>query len=117
MVDFVLVGTLVILLFAALLQLALALHVRNILVDSAAEGARAGALAGASDAAAVDRTRYLINLALSPRYSRDVTTRRVEAEGTVLLQVDVVAALPLFGLAGPARELAVSGRAVLEDEL
>ncbi len=40
MVDFVLVGTLVILIFVALLQLALVLHVRNILIDSAAEGAR-----------------------------------------------------------------------------
>lgn len=117
MVDFVLVGTLVILIFVALLQLALVLHVRNILIDSAAEGARAGALAGASDAAAVERTRYLVDLALSPRYSRDVTTQRVEVDGTALLQVDVAATLPLFGLAGPSRELVVSGRAVLEDEL
>lgn len=117
MVDFVLVGTLVILIFAALLQLALVLHVRNILIDSAAEGARAGALAGASDAAAVERTRYLVDLALSPRYSRDVTTQRVEVDGTALLQVDVAATLPLFGLVGPSRELVVSGRAVLEDDL
>lgn len=117
MVDFVLVGTLVIMIFAALLQLALALHVRNILIDSAAEGARTGALAGASDAAAVDRTRYLIDLALSPRYAREVSTRRVDVDGTVLLQVDVAATLPLLGLVGPSRELVVSGRAVLEEEL
>lgn len=115
--DFVLVGTLVILIFAALLQLALALHVRNILVDSAAEGARAGALVGAGDETAVERTRYLIDLALSQRYTHEVSTRRVEVEGMALLQVDVRATIPLLGLVGPTRELEVSGRAVLEDEL
>lgn len=110
-------GTLVILLFSALLQLALTLHVRNILIDSAAEGARAGALAGASEVAAVERTRYLVGLALSPRYGQEVTTRRVEVDGTALLQVDIAAPLPLFGFLGPGRELIVSGRAVIEEEL
>lgn len=111
------VGTLIIAIVAALLQLALVLHVRNILIDSAAEGARAGALAGAGDAAAVERTRYLIDAALSARYADDVTAHRVEAAGTTVLQVDVVATLPLFGLAGSPRTVVVSGRAVVEDEL
>ena len=39
-VDFTLVGILLTFLFLALLQLGLALHVRNTLVASAAEGAR-----------------------------------------------------------------------------
>ena len=42
-VDFTLVGVLLTFLFLALLQLGLALHVRNTLVASAAEGARYGA--------------------------------------------------------------------------
>ena len=40
MVDFVLVGALVIAVCVALLQLALGLHVRNVLTDAAGEGAR-----------------------------------------------------------------------------
>lgn len=115
--DFVLVGTLVILVFSALLQFALALHVRNILIDSAAEGARVGALAGSSDETGADRTRYLIGLALSDRYTEHITTSRVDVEGVPCLQVDVAAPLPLVGLLGPGRTLEVRGRAVLEDSL
>ena len=117
MVDFVLVGTLVILIFSALLQFALALHVRNILIDSAAEGARAGALAGSSAEVGADRARYLIGLALSERYGQDVRTAVVDVDGVPCLQVDIAAPLPLVGLVGPARAPHVSGRAVLEETL
>lgn len=111
-----LVGTLTVLLFAALVQLALALHVRNVLTDSAAEGARRGALAGAGLAEAEERTRHLIGLALSERYTEGVSARHVAADGVVLVQVDVAAPLPLFGLLGPERQLRVSGRAVDEEQ-
>ena len=45
-VDFALVGALVTVLFVGVLQLTIVLHVRNTLVDTAAEGARYGALGG-----------------------------------------------------------------------
>ena len=55
-VDFALVGGLVALVFAGVLQLTLAQHVRNTLVDCAAEGARYAALADRTgrDAAELD---------------------------------------------------------------
>ncbi len=106
-----------ILIFSALLQLALVLHVRNILIDSAAEGARVAALAGSSEESGAARTRYLIGLALSERYAEDVRTRRVSVEGVPCLEVEVSAPLPLMGLLGPARQLEVRGRAVAEESL
>lgn len=90
---------------------------RNILIDSAAEGARVGALAGSSDQAGAERASYLIGLALSERYARGVTTTRLDVDGVEVLQVDVAAPLPLVGLLGPHRQLEVSGRAVVEADL
>ena len=49
MAEFTLVGVLLTVLALAVVQLALALHVRNTLLDAAAEGARYAALAGSSD--------------------------------------------------------------------
>src|SRR4051794_41901002 len=51
-VDFVLVGTLVTLLFLAVIQLGVDYHVRNVLAASVAEGARYGANADVADPAA-----------------------------------------------------------------
>src|SRR5690606_41219162 len=47
-VEFVLVSVLVVTVLLGVLQLTLALHVRNTVVDAAGEGARYGALAGVS---------------------------------------------------------------------
>ncbi len=112
-----LVGTLVVLLAAALLQFGLVLHVRNLLADSAAEGARHGASLGATDSMATERTRELITAALGEGYAQDVTVRHVDVGGHDVLQVDVAATLPLFGLLGPERAIVVSGRAIDEDTL
>ena len=57
MAEFVLVGVLLTALLLAVVQLALALHVRNTVLDAAAEGARYAALAGSSAEAGVQRTR------------------------------------------------------------
>ena len=48
-VDFVLIGALLTLLFLAIVQLTLVLHVRNTLIDAAASGARYGTLADRND--------------------------------------------------------------------
>jgi hypothetical protein len=113
-VDFVLVGGLLVLLFVAVLQLALALHVRNVLIDSAAQGARYGALAGhdAQDGAA--RTRELVTAELSSSYADHVSVDRVEVGGLALVDVRVAAPLPLVGLLGPAGHLVVHGHAPVE---
>jgi Flp pilus assembly pilin Flp len=113
-VDFALVGGLVTLVFAGVLQLTLAQHVRNTLVDCAAEGARYGALADHAADDGVERTRMLVDAALSPAYARDVTARRVVVDGVDVVEVRVVAPLPVAGLLGPAGSLTVVGHALAE---
>ena len=95
-------------------QLALALHVRNTLIDAAGEGARYGALEGSSPQAGAQRTRELIGTALSARYGRDVSAAVVERDGLVLVEVTVRAPLPVLGLLGPGGVITADGRAVQE---
>ena len=71
-VEYVMVAGLVAMIFAATLQLALALHVRNTLIDAAAAGARYGTLADRSPEDGVERTRRIVSGALGPRYAQDV---------------------------------------------
>ena len=117
-VDFALVGALLTLLFVSVLQFGLLVHVRNTLVDCAAEGARYGARADRSPADAVDRTRALVVSELSPRYAARVGARiwaaEVDRGGTRVVEVRLSAPLPVVGLAGPSGLLAVSGHAYAE---
>ena len=100
MVDFVLVGVLVIAVCVALLQLALGLHVRNVLTDAAGEGARRAALVGGTEGEAAERVAMLTDAALADGYVDEVT-----------------APLPVLGLFGPAGSLRVTGHAVDEAAL
>lgn len=113
-VDFVLVGALVTLLVAGVVQLTLAQHVRNTLVDSAAEGARFAALADRRPADGEARTRELVSAALSPAYAEDVAATDTEVSGVPVVEVRVSAPLPLAGLLGPGGRLTVLGHAVRE---
>ncbi len=117
MVDFVLVGSLVIVLAMAVVQLTLALHVRTTLIDSASEGARYGAVDGRTTADAVARTRELVSAALSDAYTGDVTARRVASGGAQLVEVTVRAPLPVIGLVGPSGVVEVRGHAIAEDSM
>lgn len=110
-----LVGALVSLLFVALVQLAIALHVRNVLIDSAAEGARYGAFHGNGPEHAVARARDLIASSLNPRFAEDIVAIPGDINGTPTLEVTVRAPLPLVWLYGPANVLEVTGRAVEEN--
>ncbi|MFI2752990.1 TadE family protein [Cellulomonas sp. P22] len=113
-VDFVLVGALTSLLFAAVLQLTLVQHVRNTLVDCAAEGARYAALADRDLEDGAERTRALVSAGLSGSYAQDVTARRTQIDGLDVIEVQVTAPLPVAGLLGPARSLTVLGHAIAE---
>ena len=115
-VDFVLVSALLTLMFAAVLQLALALHVRTTLVDAAGEGARYGALVGRDGADAEARTEQLIASALSDRLAGDVSATVEQLEGVTTVVVTVRAPLPVLGLVGP-RSLEATGHAVDEKAL
>lgn len=114
--DFAMVSGLVALLFVAVLQLGLALHVRNTLVSCASEGARFGARAGAKPGDGAARARELISRSLSPRFARDVSAAVVEVDGVQVVSVRVVAPVPVLGPLGPDRALAVVGRAFLEQQ-
>jgi hypothetical protein len=114
--DFAMVSGLVAVLFAAVFQVGLALHVRNTLISCASEGARVGARAGADPADGVARTRQLIGQSVSPRFAQDVTADVVVVDGVQVVAVHVTAPLPVLGPLGPDRALDVVGHAFLEDQ-
>jgi hypothetical protein len=116
-VDFALVGGLLSLLFLSVVQLGLVVHVRNTLIDCAAEGARYGARAGRAPADGISRTRELVARELSAGYEArlsEVSAGVVERSGVAAVEVRVSAPLPLVGLVGPAGELDVQGHAFAE---
>ncbi|PVW06336.1 TadE family protein [Microbacterium sp. Gd 4-13] len=109
-VEFVLVGGLLTLLTVAVLQLALAVYVRNVVHDAAVEGAFHAALADTTLAEGTARTRDLIGRAVATSYAEDVTA--VEQGETVRLTVRTT--LPLLGLWGSPRALEVTAHAPSE---
>ncbi len=112
--DFVLVSVLVLVLFLGVVQVALAVHVRAMLIDSAAEGARVAARADRTPADGVVRTEQLIAGSLSSRYAQDVSARRTTYAGLPVVEVTVSAPLPVVGLLGPAGVITVEGHALDE---
>ena len=112
--EFVMVAALLTGLTLAVLQLALALHIRNTVLDAAAEGARYAALADSGLGQGAERSRDLITAALGPGYAADVTADYTAVAGQPGVRVRVVAPLPLFGLFGVADGLEVEGHAVVE---
>ncbi len=115
-VEFVLVGVLLTALFLVILQLGLDLHVRNVLVASASEGARYGANADREPEDGVGRTRQLITTALSGRFASDVSAGVERRDGADLVVIRVRAPLPVFGFYGPSQVITVAGHAVREGE-
>lgn len=113
-VEFTLVGVLLTFLFLALVQLGLALHVRNTLVASAAEGARYGANADRDPAAGAAVTRQLIRDSLADSFADGVTAGVETVDGMQTVYVQVQARLPVVGLLGPPRAIRVRGHALEE---
>lgn len=113
-VEFTLVGVLLTVLFLGVLQLGLALHVRNTLVASAAEGARYAANADRDPAQGADVTRRLIRDSLADSFARDVSYGFESVGGVPTVYVEVRATLPLVGLLGPPRRLVARGHALEE---
>ena len=93
--------------FLAVLQLAIALHVRNTLVASASEGARLAASADRTLTDGVRQTRELVGTSLSPEYGRDVRAWYADSAGMPVVVVQIRAPLPLVGLLGPSDDLTV----------
>ena len=112
--EFTLVGILLAALALAVVQLALALHVRNTVLDAAAEGARYAALAGSGEHAGVVRTRDLIGAAISEDFAGDVTAGRTTIVGVPAVAITVRTTMPVIGLLGFEHSLEVTGHAAVE---
>ena len=111
--EFALVTPLLLLVALAVLQVTLALHVRSTLTAAAAEGARAGALAGSGLRIAESRTRDVLASALGGSAAQDVVAARTRIEGVEVVQVRITARLPLLGTLGPTA-LTVESHAMAE---
>ena len=102
-VDFVLVGSLVTLMFLAVVQLGIDYHVRNVLAASVAEGARYAANADVADAAVgASRANALITRALGPSYAHAVASPEQDIDGVSAVTVTAEVQLPLFAWFLPA---------------
>ena len=112
-VEFVLVGTLVLLLGLALVQLILVLHARSTLVSSAYEGARHAAQADRTLADGESRAESLAADALGGLVV-EATASEGTVDGAAIVTVEVAAPMPVVGLWGPGT-LRVEARAFDED--
>ena len=112
-VEFALVTPLLLLVALAVLQVTLAMHVRSTLTAAAAEGARAGALAGSGLGVAEARTRDVLAGALGGDAAEDIVASRTRVSGVEVVRVRVTARLPLLGTLGPTA-LTVEGHAIRE---
>lgn len=113
-VEFVLVGTLLTLLTLAVLQLALATYVRNVVHDAAVEGAYYAALADTAPEEGAERTRLAITRAVGGAYAEDVTVATTDENGQQIIEVHVRTTLPIIGLVGLPYALEVEAHAPVE---
>lgn len=113
-VEFVLVGSLLTLLTLAVLQLALAVYVRNVVHDAAVEGAYHAALADTDLDAGVDRTREVITRAIGATYAEDTAIGVTDVGEAERVDVRVRTSLPVVGLIGVAGVLKVTAHAPSE---
>jgi hypothetical protein len=113
----VLIGTLLTFLFLALVQLCIVLYVRNVLVSSAAAGARYGAAVQRDETDAAAKTRALIGTGMPGSVKAVVTSQMTtDPSGLQLVEVKITAPIPLFGLLSPGGAMSVTGHAFKEGQ-
>lgn len=113
-VEFVLVGALLTALTLAVIQLGLAVYVRNVVHDAAVEGAYHAALADTSLQDGAARTAAIIARTVGDAFVQDVRVRDAARGGEPTIEVTVTATLPLVGLLGMTGGLEVTGHAPAE---
>ncbi|MQA79171.1 MAG: pilus assembly protein [Streptosporangiales bacterium] len=113
-VEFALVSILLTVLVLGVLQVGLALYVRNTLVACASAGARYGANANRTPADGAAYTERLVARSLADRYAVDVTGGVEVRDGAEVVVVEVDAPLPVVGLIGPVGGITVRGHALRE---
>lgn len=110
-VEFVLVGTLLTLLTLGVMQLALAVYVRNVVHDAAVDGAYHAALADTTTDQGAERAREVITRAVGEAYAEDVTVVRSTALAQPTIEVRIRTTLPVIGLLGVPFALEVQAHA------
>ncbi|MGY5885098.1 TadE/TadG family type IV pilus assembly protein [Modestobacter lacusdianchii] len=117
-VDFVLVGVLVVGLLLAVLQVAVYVHVRNVVVASAQQGARYAANAGVPAEAGAPRTLEIVGRATSAGTAAGLACesgQEVDESGLTLVVVRCAGSVPsLFAPLGDLLPLSATGRSVEE---
>jgi len=113
-VEFVLVGTLLTALTLAVLQLAFAVHVRNVVHDAAVEGAYHAALADTTPEEGADVTRAVISRAVGAEYADDIRVGVSGAAPHETVAVRVRTTFPLLGLIGLPLAMEVEAHAPAE---
>ncbi|QMU95809.1 TadE family protein [Microbacterium esteraromaticum] len=113
-VEFVLVGALLTALTLAVLQIALAMYVRNVVHDAAVEGAHYAALADTTLDEGAARTEAVITRAVGADYAGDVGIGQDSSLGHSSVVVRVRTTLPVLGLLGVPYGLEVEARAPVE---
>ncbi len=106
------VSALVIALAMGVIQLALTLHVRNMMVSAASEGARLAATNDRGPHDGVERTQWLLSESLGGLQT-SVTAEDATIDGAEATEVTVSAPVPLLGLWG-AGTMTVHARAFEE---
>jgi Flp pilus assembly protein TadG len=117
-VDFVLVSALIMALLLAVLQVAVYVHVRNVVTASAQEGARYAAAADVPSDAGAGRTVEMVAQATSGRTAQGLACTSAEEgdpTGATLVVVRCTGSVPsLFAVLGNLLPLQVTGRAIKE---
>ena len=117
-VDFVLVGVLVVALLLAVLQVAVYVHLRNVVVASAQQGARYAANADVPAEAGAARTLEIIGSATSTATAAGLaceSVQEVDDSGLTLVVVRCAGEVPsIFAALGDLLPLTATGRAVEE---
>jgi Flp pilus assembly protein TadG len=116
-VDFVLVSILLLTLFLLVFEIGVALHVRNVLVASAAEGARYGAAADRTPEEGAARARVAIAAALGSRIAGSMDCRPVPGgtvDGAPVVDIRCTGPLPVVFLPTGPLTVTVHGHALEE---
>jgi Flp pilus assembly protein TadG len=117
-VEFVLVSLLIVVLLLAVLQVAVYVHVRNVVTASAQEGARYAANADVDSGAGAGRTVEVVARATSEQTAEGLactSTEELDDTGLPLVVVRCSGSVPsLLAALGNLLPLEVTGRAVKE---
>ena len=113
-VSNVLLQGLVLFIVLAMLQIGFALHMRNMAISAAGEGARRGGLLGGDEAEAIARTDEILSSLVGASRDARISASRSQGPDGQVLTVEVRTALPILVNLGP-QWLHVRGTSIVEE--